>query len=184
VERFPDHVCDAIKSALRTTSSAWGNVAKGIAIAMEYGRKNGCIPLSHFSAKKMQDWDEAAIDELLLWMADNTAFTLHDLVEGLRRHGNRDQDVHARRLADQLAVPVAEIRAPAAAPVPLKARAETNAVEDDDNDCIICRDQERTFVIVPCGHFQFCDTCANTVKNGGFCPTCRGEIKAVMKVHT
>ena len=46
------------------------------------------------------------------------------------------------------------------------------------NLCIICCDNERSVVFLPCGHLIACGTCAIQFKT---CPTCRSEITSLIK---
>lgn len=50
-------------------------------------------------------------------------------------------------------------------------------------ECCICLDTMDclSFVIVPCGHTKFHESCVKLLKN---CPICRTEIKEIMKIFS
>lgn len=55
---------------------------------------------------------------------------------------------------------------------------------NDGVECSICLDLPVNHALIPCGH-TFCEEC---ITGGGFgvggeCPTCRGEIEGVLKLH-
>eukprot|EP00878_Enallax_costatus_P019621 GHUV01020704.1.p1 GENE.GHUV01020704.1~~GHUV01020704.1.p1 ORF type:complete len:288 (+),score=62.05 GHUV01020704.1:799-1662(+) len=48
---------------------------------------------------------------------------------------------------------------------------------DDDHLCVVCMHQERSQVLVPCGHMVLCsDCCAEIISKAGECPMCREKI--------
>lgn len=48
---------------------------------------------------------------------------------------------------------------------------------DDDLLCVVCMHQERSQVLVPCGHMVLCsDCCAEILSKVGECPMCREKI--------
>ena len=47
--------------------------------------------------------------------------------------------------------------------------------------CIVCMDQERTMLCLPCRHLQLCEDCSSECKN---CPSCRAEVQQYLKVFT
>ena len=47
--------------------------------------------------------------------------------------------------------------------------------------CIICMDQERTMLCLPCRHLQLCEDCSVECKH---CPSYRAEIQQYLKVFT
>uniref|UniRef100_A0A1S4HCF5 RING-type domain-containing protein n=2 Tax=gambiae species complex TaxID=44542 RepID=A0A1S4HCF5_ANOGA len=50
--------------------------------------------------------------------------------------------------------------------------------------CIICEDDDRTIVFVPCGHLCVCKTCArNIAYYNPVCPVCRTHIEKQLKVY-
>lgn len=51
---------------------------------------------------------------------------------------------------------------------------------NDENLCIICCDQERSLVFIPCGHLVSCGRCA---VNFTTCPNCRSDITGSAKVR-
>ena len=49
--------------------------------------------------------------------------------------------------------------------------------DEEENECLICMDAEKTTVFSPCGHYCCCQSCAHIIdRNSGTCPLCRGEI--------
>ena len=54
-----------------------------------------------------------------------------------------------------------------------------NEVQDRDL-CKICFDQEIKVILVPCGHFVLCETCADAVHE---CPMCRSKMESKQKVY-
>lgn len=54
--------------------------------------------------------------------------------------------------------------------------------DDDAELCIICMDNERTHILLPCCHYTHCRECAATV--GSSCPVCRTDITEVREVFS
>ena len=50
----------------------------------------------------------------------------------------------------------------------------------DDKLCIICCDNERSIVFLPCGHLTACANCAIVFTT---CPNCRGQIEGLVRVY-
>jgi len=55
--------------------------------------------------------------------------------------------------------------------------------------CVICQDQVKSVLVLPCRHMCMCVDCARTVVSGThnqrrICPLCRGDIRVVMNVYT
>lgn len=65
----------------------------------------------------------------------------------------------------------------------LREHKANNSTTSDGNMCVICFENARSCVFLPCGHFVACDGCAN---NGhlDICPICRSEIKSTVKTFT
>lgn len=61
--------------------------------------------------------------------------------------------------------------------------------EDEDDDegdmdalCVVCIENPKNTVVLPCRHLCMCSECAQAVRNQrGKCPICRGEIDKLMK---
>ena len=50
--------------------------------------------------------------------------------------------------------------------------------DEHDDTCTICMEAPKELVIVPCGHFNMCKTCTESVmKTSKKCPFCRGVIQ-------
>lgn len=64
-------------------------------------------------------------------------------------------------------------------------RFESHRTHDEDATfekcCVICLDEFRTHVIVPCGHRCVCEACAQMVTDT--CPICRQQVTTVMRVY-
>jgi len=58
------------------------------------------------------------------------------------------------------------------------------SAEDESSLCVICLDQPRCFVLVPCGHLCICGACTSKLGGESLCPICRGPVEAVHKVYT
>ncbi|KAI9034563.1 zinc finger, C3HC4 type-domain-containing protein [Hyaloraphidium curvatum] len=66
---------------------------------------------------------------------------------------------------------------------PKKERKATTAGESAGaKECMICLDEEREVVLVPCGHATLCFNCGEDIKRRGNCPTCRQEVRSIMRV--
>ena len=53
---------------------------------------------------------------------------------------------------------------------------EVNAMEHKHNDkvkCVVCQDEERVILVLPCSHLDICRECVIAVSD---CPTCRTKI--------
>ena len=52
--------------------------------------------------------------------------------------------------------------------------------------CVVCLDNAKTHVFVPCGHYSCCAECCALIANGPeamrLCPLCKGTITMGMKV--
>ena len=57
-------------------------------------------------------------------------------------------------------------------------------VINDDKTCVICMDNKKDHVIVPCGHACLCGDCVEMFKDGQQkCPLCKADIMTVTKVY-
>lgn len=54
----------------------------------------------------------------------------------------------------------------------------------DDNACVICRDEPRNIVLMPCRHLCLCVECSGSVRTIRTCPLCRIPIKNTLSVFT
>lgn len=62
---------------------------------------------------------------------------------------------------------------------------EINAVNtfQDDKTCVVCMDNDKNHVIVPCGHACLCGECADLFKNSEQkCPLCKADIMTITKI--
>lgn len=61
--------------------------------------------------------------------------------------------------------------------------------EEDINStnlCVICEDKPVSIAIIPCGHALFCLTCIDKYKSqnpNSTCPTCRKQIKDILRIY-
>ncbi|KAK9794354.1 hypothetical protein WJX73_002003 [Symbiochloris irregularis] len=72
----------------------------------------------------------------------------------------------------------------AAAPAPARAPVDMDdLLGNDDHDCIVCLDNPREMIFIPCGHLITCQGCAQQVKakQPALCPLCRTAIMQVLK---
>ena len=81
------------------------------------------------------------------------------------------------------AMPASKPATPAAAP-------KSSPVSNDAGDgylCVICMDQQKTHLVMPCRHLTFCKACAaqykeKASKNSHLCPTCRQPIESMVEI--
>ena len=43
----------------------------------------------------------------------------------------------------------------------------------DDDDCVVCLTNPKKYILVPCGHYQYCEDCVALLQK---CPLCRSHI--------
>ncbi|KAG4068933.1 hypothetical protein HA402_005081 [Bradysia odoriphaga] len=55
----------------------------------------------------------------------------------------------------------------------------SSARSTEENKCVICLDNDKTTLLVPCGHYAFCKLCANGIVE---CAICRARIEKRVKV--
>lgn len=49
--------------------------------------------------------------------------------------------------------------------------------DEEENECLVCMDADKTTVFSPCGHYCCCQSCARIIEgNAGTCPLCRAKI--------
>ncbi|OXA44310.1 baculoviral IAP repeat-containing protein 7 [Folsomia candida] len=51
--------------------------------------------------------------------------------------------------------------------------------DDEDKQCVVCLERKKTHILIPCGHYAYCDTCAKTLK---ICALCRVKVTRRVKV--
>lgn len=51
----------------------------------------------------------------------------------------------------------------------------------DENVCVICRDEQKNVVLMPCRHLCLCITCSGSIHT---CPLCRKPIRNILSVYT
>lgn len=51
----------------------------------------------------------------------------------------------------------------------------------DENVCVICRDEQKTVVLLPCRHLCLCFNCSGSIRT---CPLCRKPIMNIISVYT
>jgi hypothetical protein len=65
----------------------------------------------------------------------------------------------------------------------LMAAMDELAMEDDtfvgdDHLCVVCLENARNIVLIPCGHMVLCDVCCDDIMaNSNECPMCREKIE-------
>ena len=55
--------------------------------------------------------------------------------------------------------------------------------EDQNKQCCICLDNEKTYAFIPCGHFICCGSCAKRIYDTKRCPKCRQPFEQVIKMY-
>lgn len=70
------------------------------------------------------------------------------------------------------------------APLPTTTNNNNNQLLVNTAFCVICQENEKSHIILPCGHFCLCLQCSNTLRtNGSSCPMCRLIPTAYQKVY-
>ena len=55
---------------------------------------------------------------------------------------------------------------------------------EESEECVICMDQRKSHIIVPCGHMCVCQACAERVtEEGEICPICRTAVTMILPVY-
>ena len=54
---------------------------------------------------------------------------------------------------------------------------------EDDNSCVVCLAEKRSYLILPCAHLCLCAGCA-TSRAWDACPMCRADATKMMRVFT
>src|SRR5690349_13338599 len=52
-------------------------------------------------------------------------------------------------------------------------------VYDLDPDCVICLEEPKTMIMVPCGHYCLCTECSTKLKTST-CPICRSHVNTMI----
>lgn len=56
---------------------------------------------------------------------------------------------------------------------------------NDDKLCIVCQENPKEIIYLPCGHFCLCKDCSNQIrKTQKNCPVCRKQVKRTSRVYT
>jgi len=53
---------------------------------------------------------------------------------------------------------------------------------DDENECVVCLDAQKSHILIPCGHFCVCEACADRLAVGDGCPICRTPVQIKTRV--
>jgi len=71
-------------------------------------------------------------------------------------------------------------------PVLREYEARKKILEERENICVICFDNEREIRLIPCNHFMFCENCVRMmIKKSGHendyrcCPVCKVRVQKV-----
>ena len=62
----------------------------------------------------------------------------------------------------------------------MPASTEYKAQDANSFECVVCMDEEKTHVILPCGHYCVCAKCLATLTQ---CPVCRKEIQQTVRCY-
>ncbi len=58
-------------------------------------------------------------------------------------------------------------------------------IEAESTLCIICMDQRREVVLVPCGHLVLCRKCSQRhITASKLCPVCKAPVREICKVYS
>ena len=66
----------------------------------------------------------------------------------------------------------------------IRARTERERREKQDEDerrkilCVVCKDREKNYTLIPCGHMACCSICADRLE---ICPVCRARVTSSVK---
>ena len=52
--------------------------------------------------------------------------------------------------------------------------------EDIENQCKLCKINERQLAVIPCGHLSICQGCSSRCS---LCPICKREVKAYVRIY-
>ena len=64
--------------------------------------------------------------------------------------------------------------------VAMPASMEYEEREADNFECVVCMDEKKTHIILPCGHYCVCAKCAASLTQ---CPVCRKGIQQIMRCY-
>ncbi len=64
-----------------------------------------------------------------------------------------------------------------------KRSTKSHTSQDEVNECKVCLDSTQTSALVPCGHFSFCQECAQKMVEIGTCPICRQEANMALVIY-
>ncbi|KAL0489590.1 baculoviral IAP repeat-containing protein [Acrasis kona] len=70
--------------------------------------------------------------------------------------------------------------APLAPPISNK-QPESNDVSEDV-ECVVCMENNKSHLCVPCGHYALCKECAPIIISSKMCPICRSEVTNCIQV--
>ncbi len=54
---------------------------------------------------------------------------------------------------------------------------------DEEKSCVVCMENSRDAVVVPCGHTACCYSCLEALPVPRMCPICRVEVRMVQKMY-
>lgn len=63
--------------------------------------------------------------------------------------------------------------------MPAVAPSTPSTDSSNESCCVICWDSQKTTILVPCGHYAFCQACADGIVE---CAICRARIEKRVKV--
>lgn len=72
------------------------------------------------------------------------------------------------------------------APTPAKrdrspSREVAKVAEKEEDECLACRENEKTYLCTPCGHLSLCGSCKSLVTDR--CPVCNGKFDAWVRLY-
>jgi hypothetical protein len=83
---------------------------------------------------------------------------------------NASRRFRARRIQDQ---PKKRGRSPYREPLKI--------AENEDDECLACRENEKNYLCIPCGHLSLCGTCKSFVTDR--CPVCNAQLDAWQRLY-
>ena len=70
-----------------------------------------------------------------------------------------------------------------AAKLEMSASSHRSTVVPGKDECKICMDARRTHALLPCGHFFYCETCAEGFVRSAKCPHCSAKVEACAAIY-
>ena len=61
----------------------------------------------------------------------------------------------------------------------------SSAAASGEHDCVVCLDEQKSVLIMPCRHLCLCEACAVQVMSAPLvrCPVCRGKVASIIATY-